>query len=63
MYKILIPLVSFFVAFFPYQLMARCATCYTNGLSGASIAIIIIISSFIVLFFDNKILQKFLNKF
>ena len=40
-----------------------CAVCYTdNGLSGASIAVIVIISSFLILFFANKILQKILNK-
>ena len=40
-----------------------CAVCYTdNGLSGASIALIIIVSSFLILFFTNKILKKILNK-
>ena len=40
-----------------------CAVCYTdNGLSGASIALIVIISSFLILFFTNKILKKILNK-
>ena len=40
-----------------------CAVCYTdNGLSGASIALIVIISSFLILFFANKILKKILNK-
>ena len=47
---------------FPAQVFARCAICYTNGMSGASIAVIIIISSFIFLFIANKFLQKFLNK-
>tara|TARA_B100000029_G_scaffold107499_1_gene98534 strand:+ start:1481 stop:1672 length:192 start_codon:yes stop_codon:yes gene_type:complete len=41
---------------------ARCAVCYTNGMSGASIAVIVIVTSFIVLFFANKFLQKILNK-
>ena len=41
---------------------ARCAVCYTKGLSGASIAVIVIISSFTVLFFANKFLRKFLDK-
>ena len=32
-----------------------CAVCYTdNGMSGASIALIIIVSSFVILFFSNK---------
>ena len=40
-----------------------CAVCYTdNGLSGAGIALIAIISSFLILFFSNKILKKILNK-
>jgi len=30
---------------------ARCAICYTNGLSGASIALIIIILSFLFFFY------------
>tara|TARA_B100000700_G_C14204708_1_gene471942 strand:+ start:106 stop:303 length:198 start_codon:yes stop_codon:yes gene_type:complete len=51
-----------FSLFFPAQVFARCAICYTNGMSGASIAVIIIISSFIFLFIANKFLQKFLNK-
>ena len=46
----------------PLPVFARCAVCYTNGLSGASIAIIVIISSFILLFIGNKLLQNFLNK-
>ena len=42
---------------------ARCAVCYTNGLSGASIAVIVLVSSFILLFFANKFLQKILSKY
>ena len=53
---------SLFIIFLPIPAFARCAICYTNGLSGASIAVIIIISSFTLLFFANKFLQKFLNK-
>ena len=41
---------------------ARCAVCYTKGLSGASIAVIVIISSFTLLFFANKFLRQFLDK-
>ena len=41
---------------------ARCAICYTNGLSGASIAVIVINLSAFILFFANKFLQKFLDK-
>tara|TARA_B100000579_G_C22556892_1_gene722447 strand:- start:298 stop:492 length:195 start_codon:yes stop_codon:yes gene_type:complete len=40
----------------------RCAVCYTNGLSGASIAVIVIVFSFLLLFIGNKFLQKFLNR-
>ncbi len=39
-----------------------CAVCYTdNGLSGASIALIVIVSSFVILFLANKILKKVLK--
>ena len=41
---------------------SRCAVCYTNGLSGASIAVIVIVSSFLLLFIGNKLLQKILSK-
>tara|TARA_B110000263_G_C14800879_1_gene281974 strand:- start:105 stop:305 length:201 start_codon:yes stop_codon:yes gene_type:complete len=41
---------------------ARCAVCYTKGLSGASIAVIVIVLSALFLFFANKFLQKFLYK-
>ena len=41
-----------------------CAVCYTdNGLSGASIALIVIVLSFLILFFANRILKKILNKY
>ena len=53
---------SLFFFIIPTPIYARCAICYTNGLSGASIAVIIIISSFILLFFANKFLQKILDK-
>ena len=46
----------------PIPAFARCAVCYTKGLSGASIAVIVIISSFTVFFFANKFLRKFLEK-
>ena len=50
------------IAIFPLPTLA-CAVCYTyNGMSGASIALIIIVSSFVILFFSNKILKKILNK-
>ena len=50
------------VVYMPTLAFARCAVCYTNGLSGASIAVIVIISSFIFLFFGNKLLKKFLDR-
>tara|TARA_B110001454_G_scaffold37127_1_gene36629 strand:- start:549 stop:701 length:153 start_codon:yes stop_codon:yes gene_type:complete len=46
----------------PVSAFARCAVCYTKGLSGASIAVIVIILSAFLLFFANKFLQKFLDK-
>ena len=45
-----------FILITPIPVFARCAVCYTNGLSGASIAIMIIVASFIALFFANKFL-------
>ena len=50
------------IVYMPIPAFARCAVCYTNGLSGASIAVIVIISSFTFLFFGNKILKKFLDR-
>jgi hypothetical protein len=47
----------------PSTVFARCAICYTQGLSGASIAVIVIVLSAIFLFIANKFLQKFLEKF
>ena len=41
---------------------SRCAVCYTQGLSGASIAVLVIISSFLILFFANKFLKKIIDK-
>ena len=40
-----------------------CAVCYAdNGMSGASIALIVIVSSFLILFFIYRVLKKVLNK-
>ena len=47
----------------PGTVFARCAICYTQGLSGAGIAVIVIILSAIFLFIANKFLQKFLEKY
>ena len=54
--------VLLFSTFISMPALARCAICYTQGMSGASIAVIIIISSFIILFIANKFLKKFLAK-
>ena len=54
--------ISLLIIATPIPVFARCAVCYTKGLSGASIAVIVIISSFTVLFFANKLLRKFLDK-
>ena len=63
MFKSLFILLPIFIfSILPSQAFARCAVCYTNGLSGASIAIIVIITSFILLFFANKFLNKYLDK-
>ena len=55
-------LIVFLIILMPISAYARCAICYTNGLSGASIAVIVIVVSFILLFFANKLLQKILDK-
>jgi len=47
----------------PFSSYARCAVCYTNGLSGASIAVIVIVLSAILLFVSNIFLQKFLERY
>ena len=40
-----------------------CAVCYAdNGMSGASIALMVIVSSFLILFFTYRVLKKVLNK-
>ena len=54
--------VSLIIVISPIPVFARCAVCYTKGLSGASIAVIVIVLSFIVLFFANKFLKKILDK-
>ena len=54
--------IALLVVIVPLPTLA-CAVCYTdNGLSGAGIALIIIVSSFLILFFSNKIVKKILNK-
>ncbi len=40
-----------------------CAVCYAdNGMSGASIALIVIVSSFLILFITYRVLKRALNK-
>ena len=60
-------LFNFFIilltTFIPNTTFARCAICYTQGMSGASIAVIVIIFSFFALFLGNKLLKKFLEKY
>ena len=60
--KFTFSLIGLLIISAPIPAFARCAVCYTNGLSGASIAVIVIVSSFTVLFFANKFLRKFLDK-
>ncbi len=56
-------LTSFTVFFIPVSAFARCVVCYTNGLSGASITVIVILFSAIFLFFANKLFRKILDKY
>ena len=62
LYSLYIILISLFFLGVTSTSYARCAVCYTDGMSGASIALIVIISSFIILFLSSKILKKFINK-
>ena len=62
MFKFLLILISLTSLFLPMSAYARCAVCYTNGLSGASIAVIVIFLSAIFLFLVNKLLHKFFDK-
>ena len=55
--------IIFLTIIIPSTAFARCAICYTQGLSGASIAVIVIVLSAIFLFIANKFLQKFLEKY
>tara|TARA_B100002051_G_C16445512_1_gene491111 strand:+ start:323 stop:511 length:189 start_codon:yes stop_codon:yes gene_type:complete len=54
--------ITFMVMMFSFPALSRCAVCYTNGLSGSSIAVLIIVASFVFLFFANKILKSFIEK-
>ena len=58
----IISIFSLIIVLLPIPVFARCAVCYTKGLSGASIAVIVIVTSFIFLFFANKFLKKLLDK-
>ena len=60
--KLIFSYIVFLIILAPIPAFARCAICYTNGLSGASIAVIVIVSSFTLLFFANKFLRKLLDK-
>tara|TARA_Y100001970_G_C13916132_1_gene691078 strand:- start:462 stop:668 length:207 start_codon:yes stop_codon:yes gene_type:complete len=57
---------SFFIFFVSLinasSVYARCAVCVTKGMSGASIAVLVILSVGIILFFANMLFRKYLNK-
>ena len=61
-FKIKNILIFLFSIVYSLPVFSRCAVCYTQGLSGASIAVIVIILSAFSLFIANKFLQKFLEK-
>ena len=55
-------LIILLIVIMPLPALA-CAVCYTdNGMSGASIALMVIILSFLILFFIYRILTKTLNR-
>ena len=58
-FKIIYTLLFITISFPAYS---RCAVCYTNGLSGASISVLVIISSLFSLFILNKLLKKYIEK-
>ena len=57
-----INLLAIIISIFPSVANARCAFCVIEVMSGASIAVLVILSVFIILFFANWGLKKFLNK-
>ena len=63
MSKIFNLFIIFIATLAPCEVFARCAICYTQGMSGASIAVMVIVISAIFLFIANKFLQKFLEKY
>ena len=55
-------LITFLIVIIPLPTLA-CSVCYAdNGMSGASIALIVIVLSFLILFFTYRILTRVLNK-
>ena len=55
-------LIILLIVIMPLPALA-CAVCYTdNGMSGASIALMVIILSFLILFFIYRILTRTLNR-
>ena len=52
----------FLINIVSFPVFARCAICYTQGMSGASIAVIVILSSFIILAIANWGLKKIIEK-
>ena len=51
-----------FTSFYSIPAYSRCAVCVVKGMSGASIAVLIILSVFIFLGFANWGLKKYLEK-
>tara|TARA_B100000029_G_C17406405_1_gene899057 strand:- start:563 stop:760 length:198 start_codon:yes stop_codon:yes gene_type:complete len=60
LFRVLIVSTLFYLISMPIS--ARCAVCVVQGMSGASIAVLVILSAFIFLFFANWVLKKYLDK-
>ena len=59
LYNLIIFIITIFLTSIAY---GRCAVCVAKGMSGASIAVLIIISIFIILAIANWGLKRILNK-
>ena len=51
-----------FLFIFAKNAMARCAVCVVEGMSGASIAVLVILTTLIFFLIANWCLKKYLNK-
>ena len=61
-FELFFPLIIFILSFFGTNaLYARYAVCVVQGMSGASIAVLVILSVFILIFTANWLFNKYLK--